>query len=582
MAELRYYLTPLDVEVRGENTYRTLPYWNSRWHTDRAPAVSTAVQVFGGRDFAIASIVAEPAEHDGFVAQGAIELPRSGRITVAKLNAIRAMIGLVYVPNFLNGNSDGLTVIRALGVVAQLCQRIRGRFGQRMEDADRTRFAELGSFWAPLAKIATIGDRLDAAVALWESRPILTGGIDLGFSIPVAGGALPATDAFTNTNGTNVATHDSRWVNTSGTWTIQSNQVQVPTSSAEVGAAFDDADFIDNHGAVLAFTTNGNYNVGASARHATGANTYYTHYGEIGVATAVYDVDGTVATELYRTGTCALNDILGISVVGTTIRAFKNGTQVTSVTDSTWSTGVGGIAGWANTTTRGDNFEAYNCPLTVLATTTGTASGQTHNPGTGVTPKAVVAFMFGSTDATDRVSSITYGTEAMTRVPTNGFAQDTAGEPCAIVCYTLLSGIPTGSVSVTYSATGTQRLTVVSFDSVWSAVEIKASGKQEGDAANPSISLDSSTDTAVRVMGLMSGGASVAPAADYGVELSEQALSGAFTCWVGHHVFGMTGNVTIGATAASDDVAAIAIALGESAGAAPSKRRYSLALAGVG
>lgn len=569
MAEVRTFLTPLEVEPDGN---RHIAYWQCRAHPERPAAARIGIVPFGRRNVALASITAETADLNAFVAAtGAVEIdPLATRIGLAKLNEIRNFLGLAYTPRLLSVLTSGMATLQALGAVALLSQRIRGAFNNlELEQADYRLFDQLGPLWAPLREIPDLRDRLDAAVALWGNEPIFAGGMSVGTPATIAGGALPASDAFTNTNGTGLATHDSRWTNTAGTWTIQSNQVQVPTTGAEAGCAFNDADFIDNHGAFVTFSSSNNYNMGVSARHATGANTYYTHYGEIvSNVSAVYDVNGTSATELFRGGTCALNDVLGVTIVGSQIRAWKNGTLVTTTTDTTWTTGKAGIAGWANVSgVRGDDFNAFNLPITVNTYTSSSSTSHSHTAGTGVTPKAVIVFVFCPDDSTDRVSGVTYGGVSMTRT-SNGFAQDTAGEPCTAYCYVLYSGIGTGTQTVAISGTtSTRRVICISLNSAYTTLETKASGKLEGDSANPSIALDSSTDLAMRFIGIISGHnfSSHAPS-DYGIELEESQTAGTHTYYAGYDIRSRSGNISIATTATSDDIAAVAVAIGESSG----------------
>jgi hypothetical protein len=153
----------------------------------------------------------------------------------------------------------------------------------------------------------------------------------------------------------------------------------------------------------------------------------------------------------------------------------------------------------------------------------------------------------------------------MTRVPTNGLAQDAAGEPGATYAYTLTSGVPQGAQTVTAtvsSGTDAKTLFVVAVNST-SNVTIAASAKQEGDAANPSVTLT----TEARFVGFVlnalfsgqnapssctagTGHAKLGGGRDFGSQ-SAVAEIGNFT----------GASVASGWTALSEDVAMIAVAL---------------------
>ncbi len=141
-----------------------------------------------------------------------------------------------------------------------------------------------------------------------------------------------------------------------------------------------------------------------------------------------------------------------------------------------------GAATGSPTTTRGPSI-AYDA--TGSGTGTSTLSW-THTPRG--TTKGVIVMVAQTTASTDRISGVTYGGVAMTRVQ---FAQDAAGEPGCSYLYFLGSGIPTGAqtVSCTVSA-GTEAKKGSSLGLIASGdTRVVTSGKVEGDTADPTLTL---------------------------------------------------------------------------------------------
>jgi hypothetical protein len=197
----------------------------------------------------------------------------------------------------------------------------------------------------------------------------------------------------------------------------------------------------------------------------------------------------------------------------------------------------------------------------------------------GTQREGVALFLVQTGTSADQVSSVTLGGVAMTRVATNGFAQDTAGEAGAVYAYFLGSGVPVGNpvtLSVSQSATsGTKWIGFSALDAA-ADTEVVASGKLEGDRANPQIALDSGATEALRLCGVFSGLANVsdltvvAGMTQFGnVDFGQQVGR------VDHQTTASTGSFTIGYTSSSDDVAMGAVAVAEvaAAGKSPPFRR---------
>ena len=195
----------------------------------------------------------------------------------------------------------------------------------------------------------------------------------------------------------------------------------------------------------------------------------------------------------------------------------------------------------------------------------------THTPVTA-TPCGVVVMIAQNVVSTDLITGVTYGGVAMTRIATDGFAQDTVGEPGAAYVYFLGSNVPTGaqSVAVTVSS-GTDAKTGWAVTLSGDADQaIAASGKIQVDTLNPSVTLatdgyfdgvclsvffsglNAPTDGTITAgTGYTKLTASAAGGRDFGTESASA-----------QYASGLKGaNIACGWTAASDDVAMIALAV---------------------
>lgn len=179
--------------------------------------------------------------------------------------------------------------------------------------------------------------------------------------------ALPATESFTNTDGTVLSSHPN-WSLNAGSLDIQSNAVAPNQGGGESGGRWN-ADSFNNDqyafGTIVAVTS-GN-DVGVGVRHSAGGSNYYGYYGSSLDAFLFKMVTGTW-TQLGSTGNgLSVNDVLHLEVVGTGLTAKKNGSVDTSVgtsgqaTDSSLTSGSAGVTGFGDTTAlRLDNWEGGN------------------------------------------------------------------------------------------------------------------------------------------------------------------------------------------------------------------------------
>lgn len=202
-----------------------------------------------------------------------------------------------------------------------------------------------------------------------------------GRILPVfAGGALPATDAFTNTNGTALTTHSASWTyNNTGftaqTFAINTNAVHPTTSGspAEVAAHWNADTFNDDHYslATVANLAAGVY-VGLSIRCATGATmTFYDYISDsLDASYLAKTVTGTY-TQLGSTGSVFTTSLaIRLEATGTGIRPMRTGAtaDIGIQTDSAITSGYAGIAGYSTSTgARIDTWEGGN--LTAPAVT---------------------------------------------------------------------------------------------------------------------------------------------------------------------------------------------------------------------
>jgi hypothetical protein len=168
--------------------------------------------------------------------------------------------------------------------------------------------------------------------------------------------ALPATEAFTGTGAL------------SGSWTLQKNSVTCATNEGKGGTAGDDnfalwtADTFNNdqYSQVAVGSTYGTDYIELPVRGSGTNNDYLLYWNSTGHITISKYVSGT-QTDLQDTlGSGATGDVIKIECTGTSIKAYKNGTQIgTTVTDSSLTSGSAGCGAYG-TGSRFDNWEGGN------------------------------------------------------------------------------------------------------------------------------------------------------------------------------------------------------------------------------
>ena len=181
---------------------------------------------------------------------------------------------------------------------------------------------------------------------------------------------LPATDAFTGTNGTALTTYSANWLLNSGNFAINTNAVYPNQSGTESGARWNADTFGNNQYAQgkLANITTAGQTIGVAVRAATsGAASYYGFYadGSGGGKTFLFKMVAGTWTQLGSLGAAlAVNAVLRLEVSGTTLTPKVNGSTQSppgAQTDSAHSSGAAGISGYSvSTSMRLDDWEGGN------------------------------------------------------------------------------------------------------------------------------------------------------------------------------------------------------------------------------
>jgi hypothetical protein len=174
--------------------------------------------------------------------------------------------------------------------------------------------------------------------------------------------ALPATDAFTGTNGTALPTYSASWTHTTGAaFLINTNAVCC--NSAGDSLARWNADTFPNdqyaQGTIVATSVTSAFGIGVAVRVSTaGPMSGYGVYGGGNASEIVLLNAGSASTLGSVIAAWVVSDVVRAEMVGTTLTFKKNGTTVTTRTDSTFTSGAAGLAGYGVTTTfRLDDWE---------------------------------------------------------------------------------------------------------------------------------------------------------------------------------------------------------------------------------
>lgn len=203
--------------------------------------------------------------------------------------------------------------------------------------------------------------------------------------------ALPASDAFTGTNGTALTTYSAAWTLNSGNFDIQSNALCANAADTECGAHRNDETFdADQYSEAVIGALAGTVSwVGVAVRCATdGSENYYGFYGA-GSASQVFKVVSGTWTQIGSDFPAfSPGDVVRLEVEGTTLRAYIDGVQQGSdLTDSALSAGAAGVCGYSDATTsslaswEGGNLGAGDVTAPSLSSASATATGATTASG---------------------------------------------------------------------------------------------------------------------------------------------------------------------------------------------------------
>lgn len=179
--------------------------------------------------------------------------------------------------------------------------------------------------------------------------------------------ALPATDAFTDTNGTALTTHSASWTENVAGFDIQSNALASNGASDTMAHWNADTFNDDQYAQIVEATTSatGSF-LGPAVRVATSAHTGYYCVGQYAAST-----DWETGKFVGGTWTAINSNLTGPSN-GTTVAAKISGTSFTvefdgtpqasyAFTDSAISSGSGGVCGYGTSASRiMDTWEAGN------------------------------------------------------------------------------------------------------------------------------------------------------------------------------------------------------------------------------
>jgi len=153
--------------------------------------------------------------------------------------------------------------------------------------------------------------------------------------------ALPATDTFTNTNGTALATHNACWTVAEGSIDIQSNEAN-QTAGGTNSTAYWNCDTFPDDQAIKAVYRGDGYS-GPTSRH-TAAASYYGCFGLLSTPSHMYLYRGGSLLASNTSITLVAGDTIKITSIGSVHTCYVNDVTVgVSATDATHATGAGGI-----------------------------------------------------------------------------------------------------------------------------------------------------------------------------------------------------------------------------------------------
>lgn len=178
---------------------------------------------------------------------------------------------------------------------------------------------------------------------------------------------MAITDAFTNTNGTALSTHNASWTVRNGAIAINTNAIY-PASATVQNLAHYAGTFPANHYAQVVYAVDGtNGNSGGPAVRVTTADAVGGYAGWIcnygGNKRRVMEVIASGATALEQDGTVpTIGHTYRLTASSTTLTLADDGATIITTSDATYTAGSPGVyfyndQGSANTAVRYDDFE---------------------------------------------------------------------------------------------------------------------------------------------------------------------------------------------------------------------------------
>jgi hypothetical protein len=164
--------------------------------------------------------------------------------------------------------------------------------------------------------------------------------------------ALPKVETFTNANVANLTTYNASWVGGtgSGTMGINSNACYPGTSAEHMYRWTGDA-FTGNHyseGTIVAIDSTGY--VGTAVRCQSGAQSYYGFYGNSTESFLFKMVTGSWTQIGSTLAGFSVSAVIRCEISGTALVGKRDGSTVSSGTDSALSNGSAGLCGFASST----------------------------------------------------------------------------------------------------------------------------------------------------------------------------------------------------------------------------------------
>lgn len=219
--------------------------------------------------------------------------------------------------------------------------------------------------------------------------------------------------------------------------------------------------------------------------------------------------------------------------------------------------------------------------MTITLATTATEATSAADPSDfshigGASPQGCVVLIVHGVVSTDIVAGVTYGGVPMTRRQTN---TDTATEAGRTYIYTLGSGVPTGTQTLSVDkteGTTTLHIVVLTLDAAGDLTFVDSDGINE-NVANPTVTLQYGGQECMSFGALYWGGAT--PPGATGIASGCTEIHNVdFVAFIAEEIrqtTAGTSDFTIGyTTLATDDVAFSAVALTDAAGAAATSLLY--------